>query len=202
MLKKKTKVKQICEDFGPNFRAIHHVQAAFDSRHLPDEALCALLWEYKDRGKKGYDMTDQFFSLFRTQFPELRIDGPQRAGKDLRLGDFLVDFPNPARPVDFVVKDTNEDVLAIGLVRYDSDRGGAQEDDRIGGYRNCADEIVTYAQRLYLRTNVLFINDGPGLLLGSMWRDYAEIERRWVGRIMVLTLRMVPERLTLDWLRS
>ena len=91
----------------------------------------------------------------------------------------------------------NEDaVLAVGLARYDSDRGGAQEDDRIGGYRHCADEILQYAQAHNLTTKVIFLNDGPGLLLGSMWDDYARLETQWPGKIMVLTLRMVPERLT------
>ena len=44
--------------------------------------------------------------------------------------------------------------------------------------------------------------DGPGLLLGTMWNDYARLEQSWPDKIMVLTLRMVPERLTFDWLRS
>ena len=49
--------------------------------------------------------------------------------------------------MDFVIYNdavaSNEDfVLAVGLARYDSDRGGGQEDDRIGGYHNCADEIL------------------------------------------------------------
>lgn len=93
-------------------------------------------------------------------------------------------------------------MLAIGLVRYDSDRGGAQEDDRTGGYFNCAQEIFMYTKLNKLRTKVVFVNDGPGLLLGSMWDDYARLERSEKGRILVLTLRMVPERLTLEWLRS
>jgi len=49
---------------------------------------------------------------------------------------------------------------------------------------------------------VIFLNDGPGLLLGSMWDDYAKLEDSWPGRILVMTLRMVQERLTLAWLRS
>jgi hypothetical protein len=48
---------------------------------------------------------------------------------------------------------------------------------------------------------VIFLNDGPGLLLVSMWDDYANIEKSWPDRIMVLTLRMVPDRITLEWLR-
>lgn len=88
------------------------------------------------------------------------------------------------------------------MARYDSDRGGAQEDDRTGGYHNCANEILSYAQNHNLKTKVIFLNDGPGLLLGSMWDDYARLEQSWTGKILVLTLRMVTERIILDWLRS
>ena len=83
-----------------------------------------------------------------------------------------------------------------------SDRGGAQEDDRTGGYRHCADEILSYSKKHGLRTKVIFINDGPGLLLGSMWNDYVALEKSKAGKIMVATLRMVPERMTREWLES
>lgn len=202
MLKQKRKVIQITEEFGGTFRPIPQVQAAFESRPMPDEAICAVLWEYKDRGKKGYDLTTRFFQMFREQFPTLDLDGPERAGRDVRLGTVFEDYPFANRPVDFVVRE-GEEVLAIGLARYDGDRGGAQEDDRTGGYKNCADEILDYCRSHNLnRVKVLFMNDGPGLLLGSMWDDYASLEGRNTRRIMVLTLRMLPERLTLDWLRS
>ena len=55
MLKKKSMIPMVCKEYGKYFRTIDRVQAAFQGRPLPDEALCALLWEYKDRGKKGYD---------------------------------------------------------------------------------------------------------------------------------------------------
>jgi hypothetical protein len=202
MLKKKTKAEEICQQFGHEFRAIHLVQAAFTSRPIPDEALCALLWEYKDRGKKGYDLTQRLFDLFRSYFPELNIKGPERAGRDILLGEIFKDYPNSNRPVDFIINDNNNNILAIGLARYDSDRGGAQEDDRTGGYKNCADEILNYTQSHNLKTKIIFINDGPGLLLGSMWNDYSSIEESWTNKIMVLTLRMIPERLTIEWLYS
>jgi hypothetical protein len=202
MLKKKTKAAEICERFGKNFRPIPEVQRAFMSRPLPDEALCAILWEYKSRGQKGYDLTDRFFTMFRSKFPTLTITGPQRAGKDIRLGDVFRDYPNKNRPVDFLIYDEDgKTILAIGLARYDSDRGGSQEDDRTGGYKNCADEILRYAQTNNPNLKVIFVNDGPGLLLGSMWNDYADLEER-DNRIIVITLRMVRQRLTLDWLRS
>ena len=201
LLKKKTSAQKICDDFQHRFRKISEVQKAFDSRPLPDEALCAVLWEYKDRGKKGYDLTEKFFSLMRRKFPQYEIKGPERAGKDILLGDVFPSYPNPCRPVDFLICEprTNK-VLAVGLARYDSDRGGAQEDDRTGGYKNCADEILSYCKQKRLKTKVIFLNDGPGLLLGSMWRDYAEIEKRGKGKVLVTTLRMLDERLTSDWL--
>jgi len=201
MLKKKTQAEKICEDFGSGFRPINEVQKAFSLRPMPDEALCALLWEYKDRGKKGYALTERLFAIFREQFPDLSVSGPERAGKDILLGKVFHDYPKPDRPVDFILADVKTSkILAVGLARYDGDRGGAQEDDRTGGYRNCADEILGYARKHSLNLKVIFINDGPGLLLGSMWNDYASIERSHPGRILVSTLRMLPERLTKEWL--
>lgn len=203
MLKKKGQAAQICAQYKRDFRPIQAVQAAFSSRPIPDEPLCVLLWEYKDRGKKGYDLTERFFELFKSHFPTLPLTGPQRAGRDILLGEVFSDYPNPKRPVDFAV--WNEDktvVLAVGLARYDSDRGGAQEDDRTGGYRDCAREILTYARQHDLPTKVIFLNDGPGLLLGSMWNDYAAIEAAWHGKVMIITLRMVPERITVEWLTA
>ena len=203
MLKRKSDARNIVDRFGKRFRPIHEVQAAFNSRPIPDEAMCALLWEYKSRGSKGYDLTERFFEIFNAYFPELHIRGPQRAGQDIRMREVFEDYPNPMRPVDFVIYDTNKtDVLAIGLARYDGDRGGAQEDDRTGGYFNASSEILQYAQAHNLNTKVIFVNDGPGLLLGSMWNDYARLEASGSGKIKVLTLRMVPERLTYDWLKS
>jgi hypothetical protein len=203
MTKRKHKAADFIRDFGNKFRAIHIIQQRYDSRPPRDEALCALLWEYKSRGQKGYDLTERFFELFRANFPLFPMTGPERAGKDVLVSSIFPDYPNQFRPVDFVIY--NEDkrqVLAIGLARYDGDRGGAQEDDRLGGYRDCARELLTYAAEHNLPTKVIFINDGPGLLLGSMWRDYANIEASWHGKVMIATLRMVPERITEQWLNS
>lgn len=49
---------------------------------------------------------------------------------------------------------------------------------------------------------VIFLNDGPGLLLGSMWDDYSKLEKIDPKRIMVLTLSMFNDRLTDEWLNS
>ncbi len=202
MLKNKSKVKTICAQFGAGFRPIHEVQEAFLSRPIPDEALCAVLWEYKDRGKKGYDLTEKFFSIIRKQLPGYTVIGPERAGKDVLLGTLWPDYPKPDRPADFVIKRGTE-VLAVGFARYDSDRGGAQEDDRTGGYRDCAAELLQFAARRGLKKlKTIFLNDGPGLLLGSMWSDYDHLEQSGKGRTRVVTLRMVPERITAEWLEA
>lgn len=203
MLKRKRDVTKICEQFGGYFRPVPQVQAAFSSRPMPDEALCAVLWEYKDRGQKGYDLTERFFQVFRETFPNLEIVGPERSGRDVPVGHVFPDYQHPRQPVDFVIFSPNRlSVLAIGLARYDSDRGGAQEDDKTGGYFNAANEILAYTQRTSPRTKMIFVNDGPGLLLGSMWDDYVRLENSWPRLIMVLTLRMIPERLTYEWLIS
>lgn len=202
MLKGKSRAREICEQFGSGFRPIQEVQRAFNSRPIPDEALCAVLWEYKARGQRGYDLTEKFFALIRGQLPAYAITGPERAGRDILLGTVWPDYPHPKRPADFVIKHEDR-VLAVGFARYDSDRGGAQEDDRTGGYRECAAEVMGFATKKGLKNlKVIFLNDGPGLLLGSMWSDYAQLERSGKGRIRVVTLRMVPERINAEWLES
>lgn len=200
MLKQKRKAEWICKEFGKGFRPIVEVQRAFVSRPMPDEALCAVLWEYKDRGQKGYDMTERMFELLRSKFPNFEILGPERAGRDILLGEVFEDYTKPDRPADFIIKD-GEDILAVGFARYDSDRGGAQEDDRTGGYSNASRELLEYAVGKDLRTKIIFVNDGPGLLLGSMWDDYSYIEEA-SDDIKVVTLRMITERITLEWLKS
>jgi hypothetical protein len=204
VLKVKSRLKQIIDEFGGQFRPVQEVQAAFESRPVPDEALCAVLWEYKDRGKKGYDLTERFFDMARSRLPEVAIHGPERAGRDVLMGTVFKNYPNPTRPVDFVIheKSRKKEVLAIGLARYDSDRGGAPEDDRPGQYRSAVDEILGYVHKHGLKTKVVLLNDGPGLLLGTMWNDYIKLEESYKGEVLVVTLRMIPERLTLEWLRS
>jgi hypothetical protein len=93
MLKKRSQARVICEQFGKGFRPINQVQNAFRTRPIPDEAICAILWEYKDRGKKGYDLTEKFFFAFREKFKKLPIIGPERAGRDVLMRDVWPDYP-------------------------------------------------------------------------------------------------------------
>ena len=91
---------------------------------MPDEVICSILWEYKDRGKKICDLTERLFSIVRETYPKPATNGPERAGKDILFGEIFPDYPKPDRPVDFVLMEKGH-ILAVGLARYDSDRGGA-----------------------------------------------------------------------------
>jgi hypothetical protein len=203
MLKAKTKIPKIIIDFGDRFRDLEVVKQKLYPRENPDPAIMALLYEYKDRGQKGYDLTENFFTWFENNFgDEYEIRGPRRAGKDLILSQELEDFPYAA-PADFIISRRKDKTpLVVGFARYDSDRGGAQEDDRTSGNRDKITMINEYANSKNLPLKVLFINDGPGLLLGSMWNDYSGLETYGEGRAIVCTLKMVPERLTKEWLES
>lgn len=146
-------------------------------------------------------MTQAFFEWFENRYAgEFRISGPKRAGADIDLRKVLPGFTERA-PTDFVISSASGEVLAVGYARYDSDRGGAQEDDRTGGNQDKITKIERYNQAFGARVKLIFLNDGPGLALGSMWRDYAAMEE---GRpdVLVVTLKMLEDRLSSAWLSS
>ena len=189
--------------FEYQFRPVANARQEFRARPTPDEALCSLLWEYKDRGDLGYYLTENLFQVLRANIDDITLEGPERAGPDIQLREVWPDYPRESRPVDFMIKGEEQQVMAVGLARYDSDRGGAQEDDRTGQYREAAGEIVQFADSKDMTSlKVIFINDGPGLLAGSMWDDYANIDAMLGNRVRVATLKMVPERITREWLES
>lgn len=98
MLKRKGKIEAAIQGFGSNFRSIDAVRTAFQSRPIPDAPLCVLLWEHKDRGKRGYELTSLFFEQFEMLFPNLTITGPRRAGRDVRMGEVFSDYLHPRQP--------------------------------------------------------------------------------------------------------
>lgn len=203
MLKKKKFEPKIIEGYGDTFR--NNIEANRIHDQNPDEydkILSALLYEYKYRGQKGYDLTGYFFDWFNKRFPEFTIIGPKGAGTDLQLYDYLPNYIKHNTPTDFIIFDESKKVLAVGYARYDSDRGGSQEDDRIGGNRDKVTLIRQYNKNQNSNIKVVFLNDGPGLLLGSMWNDYSEIEDYGKGIAMVTTLKMLDTRLTKEWLLS
>lgn len=204
MLKRVRKTEEVIEDFGERFRPIEDVRLNLRQRPSPDEALIALLAEYGDRGKKGYELTEAFFLWFEAEFTEAgwTIVGPLGAGRDIDLKDVIAGYPTKT-PVDFIVRDPRGFARVVGFARYDSDRGGAQEDDRIGGNERRLREILRFPNPNGPRLKVVFLNDGPGLLLGSMWKDYGQIERGGEDRTLVTTLAMAQAgRFSIDWIES
>jgi len=199
MLKIKTRANKILQEFGSRFRPIEEVRKRFDSRVKPDEALMAILHEYENRGRKGYEVSGRFFEWFKRKYgTRFSIEGPERAGKGIYLEEVFKDYPK-SRSVDFLIR-YQKTPIVIGFVRYDSDRGGAQENDRTGGYGNSIIEILNYSGKENLGLKILFVNEGPGLLLGSMWDDYATLEDMGRGCVMVVTLKMLESRLTEQWM--
>lgn len=93
MLKRKNKIPEIIAEFGTRFRSLEEIIQNLASRPDPDEAIMALLFEYKSRGQKGYELTEAFFLWFNKTFgTEYEIQGPQRAGKDVMLDKVLSNF--------------------------------------------------------------------------------------------------------------
>jgi hypothetical protein len=202
MLKRKGRIGEIVSAFGDKFRDLNEVRRLWGSRPQPDETLMSLLYEHSDRGQKGYDLTEAFFTWFQDHFgDEYELRGPRGAGRDVMLHEVLEDF-SARVPADFLISRTDGTPLVVGFARYDSDRGGAQEDDRTSGNHEKVTIIREYATQKNIPLKVLFINDGPGLLLGSMWDDYDAIEDYGAGAAMVCTLKMLDERVTQGWLES
>jgi len=207
MLKVKSKESKIIEYFGGKFRDIDEVKKQILKRKDDDEALISVLYEYKDRGKKGYSLTGVFFEWFEAKFSQdnkegrFRISGPTGAGRDIILNSVLDGYPKKT-PVDFIIWNQKNEPLVIGFARYDSDRGGAQEDDRIKGYSDNVTDILKYAEQHKMNLKIMFLNEGPGLLLGSMWLDYADLEKNGNGKVRVITSKMLEERLNREWIES
>ncbi len=207
MLKVKAKAQVVIDTFGHSFRDLKQVRASFSARPNDDEALAAVLWEHHDRGTPGYVLTEEFFESFEEMYGhDYLIAGPRRAGADVQLAAVLPKFTKIV-PADFVIlRKVDTTPLVVGFAHYDSDRGGSQEDDRTGGNQDKVEKIMAWAARRRTPIRVLFVNDGPGLLLGSMWDDYARLEANNIVddelRVMVLTLKMASERLSRDWLEG
>lgn len=156
MLKVKRRIPDIIADYGHKFRELQTVREKLANRPNPDEALMALLMEYKSRGQKGYELTEAFFIWFEKTFSsEYDIKGPVGAGKDIMLNEVLANWVAKT-PADLLISRLDGTPLVIGFARYDSDRGGAQEDDRTGGNRDKITEIIRYADSYNLPLKIFF----------------------------------------------
>jgi hypothetical protein len=201
MLKKKKNESMVIDDFGHKFRSLDDVWENWNSRPQPDETLAALLDQHSDRGFKGYWVEEQVFRWFEGNFgPKFNLEGPRGPGRDVYLDDVFEGYPDQT-PADFVLYGPSGDPELVGFARYDSDRGGAQEDDRTGGNANVVTTLTRYSRENDLDVKILFVNDGPGLLLGSMWEDYARIEES-AENVKVCTLKMLDARISESWVLS
>ena len=180
LLKRKASAEANIKGFQFQFRQIAEAQAAFLTRPQTDEVLCALMWEYKDRGQPGYDLTGTLFQMLRENIPGSVIDGPEGAGQDIQLKDIWDDYPTASRPVDFIIKSDGQ-ILAVGLVQVRQRQGGAQEDDRIGQYREVAREMqfgrCDSAHDAKDARSAIRITTVRGMLAGSMWDDYGRLDK-------------------------
>jgi len=146
-------------------------------------------------------LTRLFFAWFEENYGELMtISGPRGAGPDIELSSVFPNFRG-SFPCDFVirVKESDEPV-AVGFVRYDSTRGGAQSDDRTGGNSNKVALAKAFSAEHGDKFRVLFVSDGPGLAHGDIWKEARRLDGDWDGNVRVTTLKLAPLRVTPDWL--
>ncbi|MFP7696587.1 hypothetical protein [Trueperella sp. LYQ143] len=209
MLKKVSNTENIIREYGYRFRStadLVEIQERYKGKMRELELpLMAVLFETQNRGQSGYRLTDMFFEWFENNLgDEFTIEGPRGAGRDVELSSILPGF-DKGTPTDFVIRSRdNKEVVAIGYARYDSDRGGSQEDDRISGNRDKITKLRNYRQaNPDSDIKIIFLNDGPGIVLGSMYKDYVDLEEVYgPGFTMVTTLKMLDDRLTSSWLTS
>jgi hypothetical protein len=197
----KVSTKSLVDNFGHTFKPIGVLKEQFSK--LPKEsraALAALIGEYDTRGQSGYRLTGIFFPLFGEMFPDLFIEGPIGAGKDIELSSLFPEFKGNY-PCDFVIRQkSNKKVLAVGFARYDSTRGGAQSDDRTGGNSLKVTKAKEFCDRTGKQFRLIFLSEGPGLNHKDTWEEACELDGSWDGNVRVTTLKLAKLRLTRDWL--
>ncbi len=198
---RKREAENIISAFGSGFRPLPVVRERFADRPTDDEAIIAIMETTSSRGVSGYALSEAYFDWFEKNLgQEFRIEGPRGAGRDVMLNEVLEEFSTPI-PADFLIRRVdNKQAVATGFVRYDKERGGSQEDDRVKNYRDEVTEILSWSNRGNKSMKIILVNDGPGLLMGSMWDDYASIEARAPSCVLLVTLKMLPSRLTREWL--
>lgn len=199
---RKTSTSELVKNYGHTFKPIKTLRKNFENLTSEEEAaLAVLVGEYDDRGVHGYILTDLFFSWFEGEFPNFTIDGPRGAGSDIELSSIFPDFPGNY-PCDFIIRDEDDQVLAIGFARYDSTRGGAQSDDRTGGNEAKTLKAAEYVNITGNKFKIIFVADGPGLTHNDTWEAACQLDDSWDGDVRVTTLSLCDERITAEWLKS
>lgn len=203
MTKKITKVstQSLIDNYGFTFKPISELKAQFSE--LPKEsraALAALIGEYDTRGQVGYRLTGIFFPWFEKTHPDMSIEGPIGAGRDIELSTIFPNFIGNY-PCDFVIRSkVGRKVLAVGFARYDSTRGGAQSDDRTGGNAFKVTKAKEFCEQAGTKFRLVFLSEGPGLTHRDTWQEACDLDGQWDGNVRVTTLKLAKERLTREWL--
>lgn len=197
----KVSTQSLIENYGHTFKPISVLKSQFaDLSKDKLAALAALIGEYDTRGQLGYLLTDMFFKWFEERFKGVySIEGPRGAGRDVELRTVFEDY-NGNFPCDFVIRDMNKNVKAIGFARYDSTRGGAQSDDRTGGNANKVDKAKEFCNATGKKIKLIFLSDGPGLTHKDTWAESCELDGAWDGNVRVVTLKIADQRISPDWL--
>lgn len=201
--KKITKVttQSLIDNYGFTFKDISELKEQFSK--LSNEsraALAALIGEYDTRGQVGYRLTEIFFRWFRISHPDMTIEGPIGAGRDIELSTIFPQFRGNY-PCDFVIRrEVDRKVLAVGFARYDSTRGGAQSDDRTGGNAFKVAKAMEFFRETGTSFRLVFLSEGPGLAHKDTWQEACELDGQWDGNVRVTTLKLAEKRLTREWL--
>jgi hypothetical protein len=196
--------QSLVDNYGTTFKPISRLKEQFAG--LTDvfvSILAVSIGEYDNRGQQGYVLPGQFFDWFEETFKgELTIEGPRGAGPDVELSSVIPGFTGSC-PCDFVIRhQLDRAVIAVGFARYDSTRGGAQSDDRTGANSDKVYRIREHCKPLRKSLRILFLADGPGLAHRDTWREAVALDGQWGGNVRVTTLKLAPQRVTLEWLRG
>jgi len=204
LLKKKGREDEIIRDYQGFFTPITELREALELVTDGDAALAFVFWQSRTRGQTGYQLTEELFTWVEQNLSGIEISGPRGAGRDPPLSEFLPAI-NSTTPVDFGLfriiegEETSRQLVGVGWARYDSDRGGSQGDDRVGVNIDHAREVLDYNEENGTNIKVIFVNDGIGLNIGEMWDEYINLEEIHAN-VRVMTLAMLPEDLTIQWL--
>lgn len=202
--KLKTPNSVFVENYGHLFKDIDVLKEQFNNINEKEKyALISLIGEYDNRGQQGYILTRLFFEWFENNFEELyTIEGPRGAGLDPQLSVYFPEFEGDF-PCDFVIKRLeNDEVVAVGLARYDSTRGGAQSDDRTGGNSDKVFKAKQFRKDTGHKFKLIFVSDGPGLTHRDTWEEAVRLDEAWENNVRVVTLKTAQNRITHKWLES
>jgi hypothetical protein len=193
---------EIVAAYGNTFKPITLLKEQFAAFGEVDKAnLAVLIGEYDTRGQSGYELSRIFFGWFEENYSEIMtISGPRGAGPDVELHSVFPDFEG-SFPCDFVIRDKSSDKpIAVGFIRYDSTRGGAQSDDRTGGNANKVAMARDYVAKGGKPFRIVFVSDGPGLAHGDIWTEACKLDGDWDDNVRVTSLKLASLRVTPDWL--